>query len=60
MIVRPGDTAGETGAHVLAQLFNGQHVVHADLQRAADQVRQGGGQTQSVVPGNSGEDGEKS
>lgn len=57
MIVRPGDAAGEAGAHVLAQLLDGQHVVHADLQRAAHQVRQGGGQTQRVVPGNSGEKG---
>jgi len=51
MVVRPGDAAGEAGAHVLAQLLNGQHVVHADLQGTAHQIWQRGRQTEIVMPG---------
>lgn len=49
MVVRPGDAAGEAGAHVLAQLLNGQHVVHADLQGTAHQIWQRGRQTEIVM-----------
>jgi len=51
MVIRPGDAAGEAGAHVLAQLLDGQHVVHADLQRATNQIWHRSRQTEIVMPG---------
>lgn len=50
MVVRPGDAAGEAGAHVLAQLLDGQHIVHAYLQGTSHQIGQRGRQAEIVMP----------
>lgn len=49
MIIGPGDAACKARAQMLAQLLNGQHAVHVDLQWTAHQIGQRGRQTQAVM-----------